>query len=412
MNVFISYAHEDKKIAKKVYDDLTNQGISCWIDNKELLIGQMWEQEISCNIEKCSHFLLLISNKALSRNSFVLEEVKIALDAYDKMSNSRIFFMPVSLDDCKSQAEKKDKRLEKFHWGDLSKDYSSGLTLILKTLKESQKTTNIKTWIEHPTDMEFVWVEGGSFTMGDNIDDETPAHKVTIDAFWIARYPVTVFQFKEFIKATNYQTDAEKKGWAYGWPKGLYKKTPFKEQKGHCWKKMHFTQDDHHPVVNISWNDAIALTKWLSEKGKDQFRLPSEAEWEFACRARTQTPFYFGNTISMGQANFNGKPALHNGTFVKYREQTTPVGEFTENKFGLFDMHGNVWEWCADTYAKDAYRKHERKNPICLEANESARVIRGGCWNSFESSVRSASRSSQKRSYCDCTIGARLLRTI
>ena len=148
------------------------------------------------------------------------------------------------------------------------------------------------------------------------------------------------------------------------------------------------------------------------ETGKDQFRLPSEAEWEFACRARTQTPFYFGKTINISQANFNGKSTYHNGTFFEYRKQTTPVGELTENKFGLFDMHGNVGEWCADTYAKDAYSKHERKNPICVEAGESSHVIRGGSWNSFESSVRSAARSRNKSSYCDCTIGARLLRTI
>ena len=437
MKVFISYAREDYPTAKQVYDDLTNNGISCWMDKEDLLIGQNWQAEISCAIENCSHFLSLISSNALSRRGFVHKEVKMALDELDKMPNNAVFFLPVRLDDCTPQ----DERLKYLHWGDLFPNYSHGLDLILRTLKASQKTTNNKPtikqksgelkasqktmnnkptikqkpikhkpgeWIEPLTGMEFVWVEGDCFKMGSPKEEEErranegPVHEVCIDGFWMARYSVTVGQFKKFINATSYQTEAEKQGWAYGLGLG--------KQKGHCWKKTHFQQDDHHPVINISWNDAIALTKWLSEKGNDQFRLPSEAEWEFACRAGTQTPFYFGETISTDQANYNGNYVYGNGKKGIYRKQTTPVGTFPENAFGLYDMHGNVWEWCADSYSEDAYSKHEKNNPIYDEAGASFRVLRGGSWSDYPWDVRSAVRFRVEPSNCNSNVGARLLR--
>ena len=417
MKVFISYAREDYPIAKQVYDDLTNKGISCWMDKEDLLIGQNWEAEISRAIENCSHFLSLISNNALSRRGFVHKEVKMALNELDKMPNSTVFFLPVRLDNCTPQ----DERLKYLHWGDLFPDYSHGLDLILRTLKTSQKTTNSKNsikqksgeWIEPLTGMEFVWVKGGTFMMGSHKDEkerysnEGPVHEVCIDGFWMARYPVTLGQFKKIINATNYQTDAEKHGWAYGWDK----KTGWDKQKGHCWKNTHFQQDDRHPVINISWNDAIALTKWLSEKGKDQFRLPSEAEWEFACRAGTQTPFYFGETISTDQANYNGNYVYGNGKKGIYRKQTTPVGTFPANAFGLYDMHGNVWEWCADAFAANAYSKHGRNNPIYDEAGASLRVLRGGSWDDDPGVLRRAGRGRGGPSLCGSGVGARLLRT-
>ncbi|KPA10452.1 Sulphatase-modifying factor domain protein, partial [Candidatus Magnetomorum sp. HK-1] len=210
----------------------------------------------------------------------------------------------------------------------------------------------------------------------------------------------------QFINATSYKTDAEKEGWAYGWNE----KTGWDKQKGHSWKNTHFQQNDNHPVINISWNDAIALTEWLSEKGNGQYRLPTEAEWEYACRAGTQTPFYFGETISTEHANYDGNYIYANGKKGIYRKQTAPVGTFPANKFGLYDMHGNVWEWCADSYAKDAYSKHERNNPIYEDTGASLRVLRGGSWDDGPRYVRSAVRNRNGPATRGSNIGARLLR--
>ncbi|KPA18320.1 Sulphatase-modifying factor domain protein, partial [Candidatus Magnetomorum sp. HK-1] len=178
------------------------------------------------------------SNNALSRRGFVHKEVKLALNELDKMPDDSIFFLPVRLDDCTPQ----DERLKYLHWGDLFPDYSQGFKLIMRTLKPGLKSEKKKTtvkhksgeWIEPLTRMEFVWVDGGCFMMGQTSEEkeqiikdageknyqnyykrELPRHEVCVDGFWMGRYTVTLGQFKQFINATSYKTDAEKEGWAY-----------------------------------------------------------------------------------------------------------------------------------------------------------------------------------------------------
>ena len=129
----------------------------------------------------------------------------------------------------------------------------------------------------------------------------------------------------------------------------------------------------------MSWNDAIALCEWLTHQGGEgRCSLPTEAEWEYACRAGTTTPFHFGGTISTDQANYDGNYTYGNGKKGVYREKTTPVGSFPANPWGLFDMHGNVWEWCQDWYGP--YPKTDITDPQSL-TNGEARVLRGGSWN-------------------------------
>ena len=123
----------------------------------------------------------------------------------------------------------------------------------------------------------------------------------------------------------------------------------------------HFKGDSNLPVENVSWDDCVAFCEALGKKDGKTYRLPTEAEWEYACRAGTTTPFHFGDTISVNQANYDGNYTYGNGKKGVYRQKTTPVGSFPANAWGLFDMHGNVWEWCADWYGP--YPEEELKDP-------------------------------------------------
>ena len=143
----------------------------------------------------------------------------------------------------------------------------------------------------------------------------------------------------------------------------------------------------HRPVINVSWDDAQAYVAWLSQRTGKPYRLPSEAEWEYACRAGTTTPFYFGPTISTDQANYHGNYTYGSGQEGVYRKQTVPVGSFPANAFGLHDMHGNVWEWCADVW-HDSYEGAPVDGSAWVEGGEQ---IGGFCAAVPGSAIRGTS---------------------
>ena len=148
------------------------------------------------------------------------------------------------------------------------------------------------------------------------------------------------------------------------------------------------------PVENVSWDDVNAFIEKLNVQERSSgrtYRLPTEAEWEFACRAGTTTPFSFGLQFNGTQANCDGKYPYGTQTKGKYLERPETVGRYPSNPFGLFDMHGNVWEWCEDLYDKEFYQHSQRANPVNLESG-SSRVLRGGSWIYSASDCRSAVR--------------------
>ena len=155
-------------------------------------------------------------------------------------------------------------------------------------------------------------------------------------------------------------------------------------------------ESDRHPVEQVSWYDAVEFCQRLSQHTGKEYRLPSEAEWEYACRARTTTPFHFGETITTDLANYHGNYTYANEPTGKYREQTTPVGHFPPNGFGLYDMHGNVWEWCEDD-RHDNYEGAPNDGTAWLTKQSSPKVIRGGSWDYFPDLCRSASRNDSPR---------------
>jgi formylglycine-generating enzyme required for sulfatase activity len=200
-------------------------------------------------------------------------------------------------------------------------------------------------------------------------DTEGPQHDVTVPAFFMGRYPITQAQWR-FVAGLS----------------------PDKQELNP--EPAYFNGKDNHPVEQISWHDAVEFCDRLAKHTSRPYRLPSEAEWEYACRAGTSTPFYFGRTLTSEIANYDASVTYANGPVGTKRNETTSVDYFgIANAFGLSDMHGNVWEWCQD-YWHDNYEDAPSDGSAWLTDNENeARILRGGSWNDYPEYCRSASRN-------------------
>ena len=258
-----------------------------------------------------------------------------------------------------------------------------------------------------PIPANMVYIKGGTFTMGspanepERINDEVQ-HQVTVSSFYMGKYPVTVGEFQRFVNATRYRTEAEKDRGGF-----VFTGSQWELKADANWRNPYFSQGDNNPVVLINWNDAVQYCNWLSgqekltpaytingnnvtlNKNANGYRLPTEAEWEYACRAGTTTPFSTGNNITTSQANYNGNGPYNNNAKGEYRKKTTAVGSFTPNTWGLYDMHGNVNEWCWDWY--ENYSSKSQNDPIGADSG-FFRVFRGGSWIKNANDLRSARR--------------------
>jgi formylglycine-generating enzyme required for sulfatase activity len=241
-----------------------------------------------------------------------------------------------------------------------------------------------KTWKDPFTGMEFVMVPGGCYEMGDTFGDgqadEKPVHKVCVDDFYLGKYETTVSQFKLFVSETGYTTDAEKGEGCYIWTGKEYV-----QKKGTNWKDPgSFAQNDNEPVVCISWRDAQEFARWLSKKSGKEFRLPTEAEWEYAARSGGKREKWAGT---------NSESIL--GDYAWFSDnaegRTHPVGQKKPNGLGLYDTSGNVWEWVNDWYDDKYYGKSPEKNPQGPSGG-MLRVLRGGAWYFNQDSARCANR--------------------
>jgi sulfatase modifying factor 1 len=262
---------------------------------------------------------------------------------------------------------------------------------------------------ENPADvtnsigMKLKLIKPGTFLMGSpkeeqgRQDNEGPQHEVEITkAFYMGVYPVTRGQFAAFAKDAGYTTKAEIEGIGYGY-------NPFKkafEDGKYSWQKLDFKQTDDHPVVEVTWNDVTAFCAWLSKKEGKKYELPTEAEWEYACRAGTQTRFWCGDTDASLKGNANiadasFKEKYPNGSWAVSWDDgyafTSPVGSFKANPWGLYDMHGNVLQWCADYYDAKYYENSDKRDPL-NSSKSDARVLRGGSWNDRVRRCRAAFR--------------------
>ena len=224
--------------------------------------------------------------------------------------------------------------------------------------------------------LEMIAIPGGTFWMGspaneaERGDNESPQHQVTVPSFFMGKYPLTQAQYQAIMG-----------------------------------KNPAYFKGNNRPVENVSWDDAVRFCQKLSQRTGKNYRLPSEAEWEYACRAGTKTPFSFGDNITTDLVNYDGTYPYKSAPKGKYREQTTDVGTFPPtfppNAFGLYDMHGNVWEWCEDDWHENYIDAPTDGSAWNSQSGSNTKPLRGGSWLDAAGDCRSAYRYRYSRDFRD-----------
>lgn len=320
-----------------------------------------------------------------------------------------------------------------------------GVSSVLVADENNEKAGRKKV-IENSMGMKLVSLPAGEFEMGlisrealeanhqfsirtRGGDDPSMRVKLT-RPFAIGMTEVTVGQFKAFVEATDYKTDAERNKGAFVYHDKVEDETErFAREPGTSWRNPGFPQEDNHPVTCVSWHDAMAFCKWLSEKEKAVYRLPTEAEWEYACRSGTRTVYFCGDKPDDVYAYANVADAAlyakHPHIVIRQRVlalkpgqgdgfvYTAGVGSLKPGPWGIHDMHGNVWEWCSDKYQGDYYKmrrdaymkKHDvRRDKVVITDPAGPadtpkhkygdwRSIRGGSWYVSPYTCRSSIRA-------------------
>jgi formylglycine-generating enzyme required for sulfatase activity len=236
--------------------------------------------------------------------------------------------------------------------------------------------------------LEMVAIPGGTFIMGSPENEEgyhssqSPQHQVTVPPFFMGKYPVTQQQWRVVAALPKDKIDLK--------------------------SDPSYFKGDNLPVECVSWNDAQEFCARLSRMANKTYRLPTEAEWEYACRGGTTTPFYCGETISTDLANYNGNYTYGQGQKGEYRKKTTEVGKFPANPFGLYDMCGNVWEWCEDGWHENYINAPADGSAWTCPSTEYM-LLRGGSWSLNARYCRSAGRFRYSRDYRSYRCGFRVV---
>ncbi|MFY7931729.1 MAG: SUMF1/EgtB/PvdO family nonheme iron enzyme [Microcystis aeruginosa] len=427
IQIFLAHASEDKPAVLALYDRLKQAGYKPWLDKKDLIPGQNWRDEIPKAIKASQIFLACLSGKSANKQGYIQRELRIALDTLGEMLPGTIFFIPMRLEEC----EIPDLRLAEvgLNLRDIHRlDYweEDGFEQLERAItyqfnpepeepkkpvivtpplsvfnfeivrvnakgeqikKESKQSQYFSEDLGNGITLEMVAIPGGTFLMGTEDEEieklvkkfnwegfrrERPQHEVTVPPFFMGKYPITQAQWKAIASRTDLKVKQD-----LDFNPAYFKDRP---------------DSDRRPVEQVNWYDAIEFCARLSKLTVREYRLPSEAEWEYACRAGTTTPFYFGETITGELANYRSSETYADEYKGEYRQQTTPVGQFPPNAFGLYDMHGNVWEWCADTW-HDNYDGAPTDGSAWIENGDDNRSPPRGCsWFSLPDFCRSAFR--------------------
>ena len=419
IQIFLAHASEDKPAVLALHERLKQAGYKPWLDKKDLIPGQNWRSVIPKAIADSQLFIACLSQRSIAKQGFVQREFKMALNQYADRPPNSIYLIPLRLDECDIpdlRQEEYGLNLRDLHWLDyweedgfeqleraigyqfkLEPEEPKQLLSVFnfevvgvnakgeQIRKESKQSQYFREDLGKGITLEMVAIPGGTFLMGTEDEEierlvkkfnwegfrrERPQHEVTVPPFFMGKYPITQAQWKAIAATAKIDIDLETNPSNF---KG--------DEKG-----------DELPVESVNWYQATEFCKRLSRETKREYRLPSEAEWEYACRAGTTTPFYFGETITGELANYNASNTYAEEAKGEYRQQTTRVGQFPPNAFGLYDMHGNVWEWCADTW-HDNYDGAPTDGSAWIEnGNNNRSPLRGGSWCYYPDNCRSAFR--------------------
>jgi formylglycine-generating enzyme required for sulfatase activity len=337
--VFISYSSKDRDFAERLATDLRASGAGVWFDQWEIKVGDSIAQKINDGIHDNDYLAVVLSPDSVA-SPWVKKELNAAM--MKELKRRSVFVLPILYRDCEIPELIADKR-----YADFRKSYEFGFSEVLKALTPPE------------FEPEMVLIPAGEFLMGSdpNVDktardDEQPQHTLYLPDYYLAKTPVTNAQYVAFVQATYHQPIH----WKYGKP-----------PRG----------KEDHPVVHISWHDAVAYCRWLSEVTGRPYRLPSEAEWEKGARGTDGRIYPWGNQWDVKRCNTGGG--------------TTPVGAYPQgaSPYGLLDMAGNVREWTRSIYRDYPYDPNDGRED--LEA-EGSRVLRGGAFFSGRWFVRCACR--------------------
>ncbi|MEW8338493.1 MAG: SUMF1/EgtB/PvdO family nonheme iron enzyme [Candidatus Thiodiazotropha taylori] len=381
-DIFISYKREEQDKARQLAAALEKQGWSVWWDPK-LRAGERFDDVIQQALTDARCVISLLSPPAL-QSTYVMNETRYAL--------RRNKLIPVVIESVELPFDLEgvhSPSLINWEGDESSGDYNNLLGDIAAILDtpptHGQQGQRRQSEVPHSTsevsvrtetveivviEPEMVLIPGGEFEMGSNPEkdseadnDEQPPHRVEIKPFYLGKYEVTFAEYMAFADTTGCELPGDED-----------------------WGR------DRRPVINVSWEDAVAYVEWLSQQTGKHYRLPTEAEWEYAARAGSTTKYSWGDVINQDGkvwANCYDCGSQWDG------EQTAPVDSFAANAFGLYDMVGNVWEWTQDCWHDD-YRNAPSDGSAWLESKQgncNARVIRGGAWGSIPRVLRSASRN-------------------
>jgi formylglycine-generating enzyme required for sulfatase activity len=312
-------------------------------------------------------------------------------------------------------------------WVDLSAEENLDIEIVLdKKVKEESGI-----FVDPETGMEFKYVTGGCYSMGQSptgktelikvrgiekyqkaYSDETPQHEVCVDGFYMGKYEVTVKQWGAFIQESGYQTSAEKNA---GKKNGCYslKNNKWTYASGRYWNNLGFPQSSNSPVACVSHSDVTQYINWLNQKSSKQYRLPTEAEWEYAARGGTGDSRFWGDAVDKSAcqyANVANSKKSSNNYFPcdDGHKWSSPVGSYNPNNYGIYDMLGNMWEWCSDKYDSNYYSNSLRNNPPGATSGQLY-TIRGGSWNGRSSDIRAANRNWAEQDTRKSNVGFRLV---
>ncbi len=460
-DVFLAHNSVDKPQVRAIASELRRRGLNPWLDEEQIPPGELFQEAIQRAIPQIKSAAICIGLVGLGRwqvielqtliSQFVergIRVIPVLLPGVDRIPDNLLFlrqFNWVSFEKIDDAAS-----LYKLEWGitrikpqpqPIVTELPEHPTIESETgvSPSSSKSTSNKIYrfeiitvdakgqevkrepgqAEYfPEDLgngvflDMVAIPGGKFLMGTEDEEierlckkydtdwfkaEQPQHEVTVKPFFMGKYPVTQAQWRAIASLPKVERDLDPDP------------ARFKDREN----------SDRAPVESVSWEDAVEFCQRLSQKTGKVYRLPTEAEWEYACRAKTTTPFHFGETISTDLANYRGtdweyKGKVYPGNYGRglkgiFRKQTTPVGYFkVANNFGLYDMHGNVWEWCEDDWHEN-YRGVPTNGSAWLTEGSSNKVVRGGSWIVIPDFCRSAYRLNLTRDVRSYVLGFRVV---